>query len=642
MYDIVIRACLISIFSVSLSFSLLAEKVDADFEKAIKTLIDKKPNSFDAIHANLEDYSRDSILMRSLESWSKKSAYPLGHAYALAHLGNIYLYHSSHNKSRAFHNEALEIAMDIDNFHLQMICYNMLGVADRRTDQIRSSIDLHQEARTVGLKIKNPSKAVMLGIATSENSIGNAYTILGQHEQSMKYYNRALAMEIKNENLLGQAINYQNIGQAHEELGRLDTAYAFYQKSLTANEKNNSEYGIIICYNSMAQIHNLKEEYQKAIEILEPWLPNIKKLNDPFHTIFVLSDLGQSYLGLNKLEKAEKLLTEAYDISIEKDIEYSLENTFSLLSKLEAKKGNYKKALDFNIKSRTQNDKIVNQKNSQYINDLNYKYDNEHLATENEIIKLRLKQNRVITFISGLCLLILSILTFFYFKTRQRSKDEMINSLKKESQIKTLESLIEGEEKERNRIAKDLHDGLNGQLSAIKYKLSSLADEQDGALDEVIDMIDDSCEQVRTISHNLIPPSLENFDLIDAAEDFCSYMDEAHDPEIIFQHMGDNIKIDKQVEINIYRIIQELVTNSIKHANAKEITVQLSKRAELLQVTVEDDGNGFDPKQIESKGIGLKNIQSRVDYLQANLDFNSNTQGTSYIIEIDTRIKHAS
>ncbi len=641
-YEFFRKASSVLLFSIFLLPFVSAEKVDIDFERIVIDLLKEKTHSFDDIHEKLGPFSRDSVQMRALVSSSQRHNFLLGQSYALAHLGNIYLSYSSHDKSRALHNQALKIATDIENLHLQMICLNMLGVADRRTDQIRSSIDLHQEARAVGLKIENPSRAVMLGIATSENSIGNAYTILQQHEQSMKYYNRALAMEIENDNLLGQAINYQNIGQAHEELGRLDSAYYYYQKSLAANEANNSEYGIIICYNSMAQIHNLKGEYAKAIELLEPCVERIKKINDPFHEIFVLSDLGQAYLGQNNLTKAEKLITEAYDISREKNIEYSLANTYTLLSELEAKKGNYKKALDFNIKSRKQNDKIVNEQNSRYINDLNYKYDNEHLATENEIIKLRLKQNRIFLWISALAAIIMAIATFFYFKMRQKQKDAMINSLKRESQIKTLESLIEGEEKERNRIAKDLHDGLNGQLSAIKYKLSSIADEQDKDLEEVIDMIDDSCEQVRTISHNLIPPSLENFDLIDATEDFCSYMDEAHSPEILFQHMGDSIKIDKQIEVNIYRIIQELVTNSIKHANASEITVQLSKRGELLQVTVEDDGKGFDLKKIASNGIGLKNIQSRVDYLEAHLDFNSNVQGTSYIIEIDTRIKHAS
>ena len=222
----------------------------------------------------------------------------------------------------------------------------------------------------------------------------------------------------------------------------------------------------------------------------------------------------------------------------------------------------------------------------------------------------------------------------YVFRQRQKRKDQEIDSLKREHKIKTLESLIKGEEKERLRIAKELHDGVNGDLSAIKFKLAPLLQEENSAVAEAVHMIDNSCKQVRSISHNLVPPSLENFNLAEALSEYCENKNAVHDTEIDFQHLGDHIALSKNAEVNLYRIVQELVTNALKHAQAKTINVQLSAYEGEIQLTIEDDGIGFDPQSDRSKGIGLENIQSRIEYLRAEKDVISNDQGTSYTLTL--------
>jgi signal transduction histidine kinase len=253
---------------------------------------------------------------------------------------------------------------------------------------------------------------------------------------------------------------------------------------------------------------------------------------------------------------------------------------------------------------------------------------------KNELQKADI-QNKYFSGISLLFLMV-SILLFILYKQYRKQKDKEIISLKREQQVKTLESLILGEEKERFRIAKELHDGVNGDLSAIKYKLTSLLEKNNIVINEAVEMIDKSCEHVRAISHNLIPPSLEKFNLIEAVDDYCASANDIHEPEITFQHIGKEVNIPKKVEVNIFRIIQEIITNSIKHAKATEINVQVSNQNNNLQITIEDNGVGFNKDKVSGDGIGLKNIQSRVDYLNASLDLVSNNKGTSYTIEIDT------
>ena len=183
-----------------------------------------------------------------------------------------------------------------------------------------------------------------------------------------------------------------------------------------------------------------------------------------------------------------------------------------------------------------------------------------------------------------------------------------------------------------------MHDGVNGDLSAIKFKLSALSDKENPAIGEAVAMIDDSCKQVRAISHNLVPPSLENFNLVEALEEYIENTNSIHEPEIDFQHLGEHPRLSKNAEINIFRIVQELVVNALKHAEAQQINVQLSCREEEIQLTVEDDGKGFDTSAQNKSGIGLSNIQSRVDYLQADKDVLSNQEGTSYTLSMNKNL----
>jgi len=202
-----------------------------------------------------------------------------------------------------------------------------------------------------------------------------------------------------------------------------------------------------------------------------------------------------------------------------------------------------------------------------------------------------------------------------------------------------LEALIDGEEKERKRIAQELHDGLNGDLSAIKYRLSTLEESGLRAIDaenltKVITMIDESCAQIRSISHNLMPSSILEYGLIESIREYCIKINNSDNFKIDFQTFGDYIALAKKNETVIYRIIQELVTNILKHAKATEALVQFNFREEELFITVEDNGIGFDTTKI-SDGIGHKNIQTRVGFLNAELNVESSSNGTSYTISID-------
>ncbi len=216
-------------------------------------------------------------------------------------------------------------------------------------------------------------------------------------------------------------------------------------------------------------------------------------------------------------------------------------------------------------------------------------------------------------------------------KTKEQNRQKIIR----------LGSLLEGQENERKRIAEELHDGIIGDLSAIKLQISALDKNENSFPDQssfkkINEMIDQSCSQVRQISHDLMPAAIEEFGLIESIKLLCKKLNFAHDSEFDFQVFGEYKPLSPLQETTIYRIIQELLNNTVKHAQAKHILIQLNLHKEEISISVEDDGNGFDVNASHA-GIGLRNLQSRIKSLQAEFDIKSSNIGTSVHILINLK-----
>ena len=242
---------------------------------------------------------------------------------------------------------------------------------------------------------------------------------------------------------------------------------------------------------------------------------------------------------------------------------------------------------------------------------------------------------------SSVSLIVFSLGIWYFFRQKQRIKNREIITLQQQKEISKLEALMDGEEKERIRIAQDLHDGINGDLSSIKFQLSSidsksLSTENKTLFNKVIGMIDYSCDQVRNISHNLSPTTINDFGLITSLKNYCSKLEGIHPIKINFQHFGNDVMLSKSIETVIYRIVQELVNNIIKHAKATQALVQINSFEDNLFITVEDNGKGFE-NIAKTSGIGLKNIESRIAFLNATLDEEHNSNGTTFTINIDLK-----
>lgn len=248
---------------------------------------------------------------------------------------------------------------------------------------------------------------------------------------------------------------------------------------------------------------------------------------------------------------------------------------------------------------------------------------------------------------SGL-LVIISILFFVILKFRKEKREKEIVTQKniellKKQELKSIKAMIDGQEKERKRIAQDLHDRLGSMLSMVKlhYKsvedsLDKLKQENKNQYEKASMLLDEACDAVREIAHEMISGVLTKFGLTAALEELKETIESSNTLEVELITYGLDDRLENKMEMEVYGIIQELIHNVIKHAKAKELSIQLLKKEEKLQVIVEDDGIGFDIFNTDQNdGMGLKSVYSRVDDLFGEIAIDSGKgKGTTITIQI--------
>jgi PAS domain S-box-containing protein len=206
--------------------------------------------------------------------------------------------------------------------------------------------------------------------------------------------------------------------------------------------------------------------------------------------------------------------------------------------------------------------------------------------------------------------------------------------LERELDRARMAALIEGQEKERGRIAKDLHDGLGQMLNAIKMNAEYLIDNR-AAASSLSRLLDEAIQESVRISENLLPSKLRDFDLATCLRSFCAQLRDSTHAHISFNDLGSPAQMDQPQKVNFYRIAQEAVNNAIKHAHAESISVQLAEANEFVRLSVEDDGRGMMPDNTLKRKNGLSNMRERAEIMGGKLTIESDPQrGTMVIVEV--------
>jgi signal transduction histidine kinase len=300
---------------------------------------------------------------------------------------------------------------------------------------------------------------------------------------------------------------------------------------------------------------------------------------------------------------------------------------------------------------------------TQYSDSLNKRFYSDELAnlqvafdSEKKDARIRLqeaniKRQRVGLIAGGSVLALLVVITLaLMVNLRQRRQlaekerrlhEQQVNDLMQQQEIRALDAMMEGQEKERKRVAKDLHDRLGSMLSAIKLQFSALESkveqvqrEQKSQYDHVFGMLDEAVSEVRRVSHDMVRGSLAQFGLRGALEDLRTALNVPGKLEVEMNLFGLDGRLDQKVEIGVYRMIQECVNNAMKHSRAQHLSISVTHSAAILNIMVEDDGVGFDPDAIK-EGMGLGNLRQRAAELNGQVRFDSRPgRGTTVNIDI--------
>ena len=318
-----------------------------------------------------------------------------------------------------------------------------------------------------------------------------------------------------------------------------------------------------------------------------------------------------------------------------------LRKIYPLASEINEKMNKLDVALEYRKKYETLNDSLLSAGTQQTIHTLETEYrttEKEKDLAEQKLIIARKefdiqKKDKVI-FLSttiAVALLSLMVISFLAYRNRQRVNRERMKLLEKQNEVKVLTANMEGQEKERARLARELHDGVGGVLSAAKMHLSIVPG--DVNISEAMTMLDQASQEIRTIAHNLSPNMIQVNELHTVLGEYCARVKSAQ-LAVDYYVVGAVPKLEPAFKLGVYRAFQEIMNNVIKHSRATHVMIQISVNDDLLLLTVEDNGMGFDTNA--TSGNGLTNLRNRVAELRGEIQITSTlSKGTTVQFEFD-------
>lgn len=498
--------------------------------------------------------------------------------------------------------------------------------------------------------------------------MGRAYYYMEMFPQALDYDNRALEIFTSRNDVAGLAKTYQQLGNLNssrefcekrnesEKLTDFLTAIDFLKKSLREYSLSDNEAGTAEAGIDLASVYNKMKKPDTALVYLQKSLDYYRRIDNPGATINALYVLGKTYRRLGEYHKSLEAFKECEMISRTDGLNQGIQFLYEAMANTLADMGDFKNAYEQYIKYMTIRDSVYNSEKSMQFMELEARYQNE--VKQNQILKLTSEKrgrNNLIYLLTGIIVLLASF-AYYYIRLLKQNKiiaeqkieikENKIAELEKERSYLAAKSVLEGEEAERSRLAGDLHNGLGGLLSGIKLNLSSMKEnsvithENMSAFNHALSLLDTSISELRRIAHNLMPETLNHYGLKTALEDFCTQVAPADKPVITVSFFGDEIRYTKELELTVYRIIQELVNNALKHASASTVSIQVFSEPQRLSAQVIDNGCGFvnNSDIYIAKGKGLENIYNRVTAMNGKLDIWSEPgQGTEISIEFEIK-----
>jgi two-component system, NarL family, sensor kinase len=467
-------------------------------------------------------------------------------------------------------------------------------------------------------------------LAPIYNELGKLYRKTRDLDKAMENYEKAATIYKQLKDTGGISMMLNESGVVYEYKADYKEALNRYTSSLSLAEYRGDSLGVSYSVSNIAGIYVIEKKYEEAEKNLLRALNIRRFLKDSFAIALTYSDLGVAMNGKGDYDKATSYLQMSNKLAETLQYVELQSNNYSELASVAQRKGRYQEAYEYYLKRSYLRDSLYAMEKTKQIAELNTKYESakkeQQIQQQHNRIRM---QNFLFIGIGGLILLTGLLINSQYRRNKLRQETKMKTELMKQQEM-AVKAVIEAEENERQRIAKDLHDGVGQMMSAAKMNLSAFEseitfanEEQKQSLEKVIQLVDESCKEVRTVSHIMMPNALLKKNLAAAIRDFVDKLNN----KILQAHVhteGLDDRMDSNIETVLYRVIQECVHNAIKHAGASTLDISLIRDKDGISGTIEDNGKGFDVADKENfEGIGLKNITTRIEYLKGTVDFDT-------------------
>ncbi len=572
---------------------------------------------------------------RVLLQQSLHMAYSYGVVVSAIESGNLKVREGSYDAALLFYNQALAACDASTRPLFAALIHNLTGnVCNLQARYEQASFYYYKAAQ---LAEQYPARQLPPSYAYS--NLATVLAQLKQYDKAQLNASKALRVAAQLRDTLLQISQLMNIGVIYyqqqdykQALDHLDRAAGLARHSHNFTDLHKIRV-------NTAAVHMAAEDPDKALQqLLDAAALEAAHPIDYHERNATLSSIGDVYMQLKQWDKARTYFSMAWTGSgqLPKERLFLLQK----LAELKIRTGDYKGALDLRRQYDALSDSIESRAVTLQVHEMETRY-----RTAEKDREIALKQAHItrqaeqivrknlwlgITALGVLLLLLLGAAAWFY--TRQKNKITERNR-----QIEVLHARLEGEEDERQRLAQELHDGIGSQLAGAKSYLLALGNAYPDLAEHHYfhrtgQILNETAADLRRVAHNLLPGVISSTGLADAVQAYCKDLGQRSDLDIEFHAYGNFNFVAPVLSLHIYRIIQELLHNVVKHAAASEAIVLLNEHPSEISILVEDNGKGISETQ-GSKGIGLVNIRKRVDLLSGNMQIESAGQ-TGTIISI--------
>ncbi len=477
---------------------------------------------------------------------------------------------------------------------------------------------------------------------TLYTNISGAYEVLHLKDKQKEYVVKGLEAAKKSGEYYLIFGAYLMVSQLYAGNNDYKTAMQYCDSAMLYYKDNLSASRMQLYYLMRAQAYEGLENYDSSVYYYNKTYILTKNNNDEWGMTEPLLRMGFGNMKLKKLAASERLIKEGIELAEKNNFLVFKRTGYELLSKFYEESGNHQKALEAYKKYYNANDSLQNADAKKLTLDLDKKYETEKKEKQLLLQESSIRKKNTLNYIligSTAALLLISLLAYRTYKQKRKLQEQKIAELEKEKLLSATQSILKGQEEERSRMAKDLHDGLGGLLSGVKLQLGAmkgnliLSEEHGRIFNNALGKLDESISEMRRVAHNMMPEALMRLGLQQALQDYCDGLSASQPFTINTEFYGLEKRMEASTEVVVYRIVQELLNNAVKHSGATVILAQVMRQENNLTITVEDNGKSFDTEAV-LQGAGLKNIRSRVDYLKGQLDIQSAPgKGTSVHID---------